>query len=290
MDYVIIIPAYNEEEYLPRVVTSIISQTLRPRQLILVDDDSTDGTGALVERYAAEHEWITAVRRTTEQKGHSGGAKVVAAFYSGYAAITAPYEFLVKLDADCELPPHYFARIAELFSADPLVGIAGGQLTTYTDGEWRRENIADEGHILGAVKSWRKDCFSDIEGLRYTIGWDSIDEMLALYHGWRVGFDPDLLIRHHRSIHTHTGLERVHRRIGRGLYKSRFGWAVTLFSAVKAGLRTPNPIRNTAAVLKGFFAAKRAGEAYVVTPEEGRFFRRLRWESLWRKLRKMIAG
>jgi glycosyltransferase involved in cell wall biosynthesis len=290
VDYVIIIPAYNEVDFLPRVIASISAQTLRPRQLVLVDDDSTDGTGALIDTYAAEHDWITAVHRSSEQKGHSGGAKVVAAFYSGYAAITAPYEFLVKLDADCELPPHYFARIADIFTADPGVGIAGGQLTTYSDGEWRREDIADQGHVLGAVKSWRKACFADIGGLRYTIGWDSLDEMLAQFHGWRVGFDPDLLIRHHRPIHTHTGLARVHRRIGRGLYKSRFGWWVTGFSAIKAGLRTPHPIRNAWAVLAGFLAAWRERVPFVVTPEEGRFFRRLRWTALWRKLRKSITG
>jgi glycosyltransferase involved in cell wall biosynthesis len=290
LDYVIIIPAYNEVDYLPRAVDSILAQSLRPRQLILVNDDSSDGTGELIDRYAADHGFIQAVHRTTEQKGHSGGAKVVAAFYSGYAVIDVPYEFLVKLDADCELPSDYFARIAGLFATDERVGIAGGQLTTQIDGQWRREDIADPGHILGAFKSWRKACFAEIGGLRPTIGWDSIDEMLALYHGWRVGFDPELEIRHYRPIHTHTGLERVHRRIGVGLYKSRFGWWVTAFSAVKAGLRTPTPLRNTLAVLNGFLTAWWRKEDFVVTPDEGRFFRRLRWTALFKKLRKKITG
>ena len=290
MNYVIIIPAYNEVDYLPRSVASILAQTLRPQRLVLVDDDSSDATGALIDRYAAEHDFVRAVHRRTEQKGHSGGPKVVAAFYSGLEAVDVPYDFLVKLDADCELPAHYFARVAELFAADERVGIAGGQLTTRVGDRWRREDIADEGHILGAFKSWRAACFADIGGLRRTIGWDSIDEMLARYHGWSVGFDPTLEIRHHRPIHTHTGLGRVHRRIGAGWYKSRFGWWVTVFSAVKAGLRTPNPVANTLAVLEGFIRAWMAGAPFVVTPEEGRFFRRLRWKTLFAKLRKKIVG
>ena len=288
MDYVIIIPAYNEEELLPQAIDSLLAQTLRPRQLILVNDDSTDGTAALVDSYAEAHDFIYAVHRTSEQKGHSGGAKVVAAFYSGFQHIDGPYEFIVKLDADVELPAHYFAELARLFASDEQVGLAGGQITAFQDGRWQREDTADQGHVLGPCKSWRRACFEDIGGLRYTIGWDSIDELLARYYGWTIGYIPQLEIRHYRPMHTHTGLGRVHRRIGGGFYKARFGWLITTIAGLKAAIRYGSPA-YLFAVWQGYLQAWRSGAEPVVTPSEGRFFRRYTLKTALEKIGVRIS-
>lgn len=48
----VIVPMYNVEEYLPKCVGSLLSQTLNNIEVILVDDESPDGCGALAEAYA----------------------------------------------------------------------------------------------------------------------------------------------------------------------------------------------------------------------------------------------
>jgi len=51
IDVTAIIPAFNEELYVGRAIESILSQTVKPRQILIVDDGSTDETASVVERY-----------------------------------------------------------------------------------------------------------------------------------------------------------------------------------------------------------------------------------------------
>ena len=47
----IIIPVYNVKKYLPRCIESVLAQTLGDFEALLVDDGSTDGSGALCDEY-----------------------------------------------------------------------------------------------------------------------------------------------------------------------------------------------------------------------------------------------
>ena len=50
----VIVTAYNIEKYLPRCLDSLIAQTYQRLEIIVVDDGSTDRTGQICDRYAAE--------------------------------------------------------------------------------------------------------------------------------------------------------------------------------------------------------------------------------------------
>ena len=51
----IIIPVYQVENFLERAVDSALAQTLEEKEIILVDDGSTDSSPAICDRYAQEH-------------------------------------------------------------------------------------------------------------------------------------------------------------------------------------------------------------------------------------------
>lgn len=51
----VIVPVYNVEQYLERCVDSILNQTVKELEIILVDDGSTDNSGSMCDAYAAEH-------------------------------------------------------------------------------------------------------------------------------------------------------------------------------------------------------------------------------------------
>jgi dolichol-phosphate mannosyltransferase len=73
----IAIPAYNEEESLPDVISRAIAaaKTLVPvYEILIVDDGSTDKTGAIADRFKREHRWVKVIHHPKNQ-GFSGAIK-----------------------------------------------------------------------------------------------------------------------------------------------------------------------------------------------------------------------
>lgn len=62
----IIIPAYNVEQYLPRCLDSILSQTFNDFEVVVVDDGSSDRTGEICDEYAALDKRINVVHKQNE--------------------------------------------------------------------------------------------------------------------------------------------------------------------------------------------------------------------------------
>lgn len=62
----IIVPVYNEETYLPRCIESVLSQGYSTIELLLIDDGSTDSSGAICDKYAAQDDRIRVFHKENE--------------------------------------------------------------------------------------------------------------------------------------------------------------------------------------------------------------------------------
>jgi hypothetical protein len=58
------------------------------------------------------------------------------------------------------------------------------------------ENLTDKDHIRGAFKAYRKACFKQMGGLKAAMGWDTVDELLSTFYGWKVVTDARLIVKH----------------------------------------------------------------------------------------------
>ena len=81
--YVIVTPIRDEEEFIEATIASVRGQSVTPAEWIIVNDGSSDRTGEIIDRYAAQVPWIRVVHRTNRGFRKSGGG-VVEAFYDGY--------------------------------------------------------------------------------------------------------------------------------------------------------------------------------------------------------------
>lgn len=188
MNFVIITPAKNEGKFISRTINSVIRQRARPLRFIIVDDGSDDDTAEVVRYFQAENPWIELVSADSFGAQRSGGAKVVRAFNVGFGHLGRmgiDYDFIVKLDADLELPDDYFEKVIETFSDNPRIGMCGGFIKNLIDGKLIVEEYSQH-HVRGAFKSVRRECFIAIGGFRPIWNWDSVDEVCAMYHGWQI--------------------------------------------------------------------------------------------------------
>jgi glycosyltransferase involved in cell wall biosynthesis len=111
----VVLPAFNAARTLPRAIESILRQTCRDWELILVDDGSADDTLAVAQACAAQDSRIRIVRQA-----HGG---IVASLNAGIAWARAP--LIARMDADDESHPERLTAQLALMEKQTSVGVVG---------------------------------------------------------------------------------------------------------------------------------------------------------------------
>jgi glycosyltransferase involved in cell wall biosynthesis len=281
MNYFIVIPSYNEEKYIALTLESLVNQTVLPTKIIVVNDNSTDGTAAIVSEFAKKHSFITLLN-TTSQAIHLPGSKVVRAFQKGFETINESFDIIVKLDADLILPKNYFEMIIEHLKSDDSIGMVGGFAYINKNDNWILENLTDNDHIRGAFKSYRKACFEQIGGLKPAMGWDTVDELLAQFYGWKVKTDASLKIKHLKPTGANYNKSARYKQ-GEAFYSLGYGFLITAIASLKLSILKKRPFLFLDYLI-GFWKANITKKPLLVTLEQAKFIRNYRWRKMREKL------
>jgi len=121
-----IVPVFNGERYLAEALDSILAQTWRPLEVIVVDDGSTDGTAHIAAGYGAEVSYI-----------HQANAGPAAARNRGLDA--AAGAFIAFLDADDLWHKEKLARQMARFEARPELDLCSAHVENFWSPELKRE-------------------------------------------------------------------------------------------------------------------------------------------------------
>jgi glycosyltransferase involved in cell wall biosynthesis len=281
MNYFIVIPSYNEEKYIALTLESLVNQTVLPTKIIVVNDNSTDDTAAIVSEFAKKYSFITLVN-TTSQAIHLPGSKVVRAFQKGFETINESFDIIVKLDADLILPKNYFEMIIEHLKSDDSIGMVGGFAYINKNEDWILENLTDKDHIRGAFKSYRKACFEQIGGLKPAMGWDTVDELIAQFYGWKVKTDASLKIKHLKPTGANYNKSARYKQ-GEAFYSLGYGFLITVIASLKLAILKKGPFLFLDYLI-GFWKAKITKKPLLVTLEQAKFIRNYRWRKMREKL------
>lgn len=281
MKYYIIIPAHNEEQYIALTLQSLLSQTVLPTKIVVVNDNSTDKTAEIVLAFAKDNPFINLVNKTSEAI-HMPGSKVIQAFHKGFETLDDNYDIIVKLDADLILPNNYFETILEIFKKDEKIGMAGGFAYIEKNGNWILENLTDKDHIRGAFKAYRKECFKQIGNLKPAMGWDTVDELLCKFYNWKIVTDQTLKVKHLKP--TGASYNKTARyKQGEAFYTLGYGFFITTIASLKLAIRKEKPLLFLD-YIRGFLIAKSEKKPLLVTTEQAKFIRNYRWQKMKEKL------
>ncbi|WP_420574769.1 glycosyltransferase [Kordia sp.] len=286
MKYYIVIPAHNEAAFIEMTLTSIVSQTVLPKKVVVVNDNSSDNTEAIIDKFTSKHTFISKVN-TNASNEHLPGSKVINAFYKGFETLDDDFDIVVKLDADIILPTTYFETICNHFKNDEKIGIAGGLAYVEKDGNWIYETVADKNHVRGPFKAYRKACFEQIGGLQKSLGWDTADVLLARFYDWKVHVDQSLQIKHLKPT-GNAYKQKVHRNHGAVFYKLGYGFWISFISSCKISLKKKS-LKVFLDYMNGFFAAQKAKTPKMVTEAQASFIRTYRRTQMLHKIKSFLG-
>lgn len=281
MKYYIIIPTYNEEKFISLTLQSIVEQTVLPSKVVVVNDGSTDKTEEILNSFVEKYSFISLVNKASDAI-HLPGSKVIQAFQKGLETLDDNYDIIVKIDADLIFPSNYFETIIKHFQSDERIGMVGGFCYIEKNGEWILENLTDKDHIRGALKSYRKETFKQIGGLKPEMGWDTVDELLCKFYNWKVITDESLHVKHLKP--TGASYNQAARfKQGEAFYSLGYGFFITAIASLKLAMRKGKPLLFID-YIKGFWKAKSAKKPLLVTNEQAKFIRNYRWKKMKEKL------
>jgi dolichol-phosphate mannosyltransferase len=127
----VVLPTYNEAENLEQLVASVRERLPESRRVLVVDDNSPDGTGEIADRLAAEHTDVSVLHRPRKE---GLGPAYIAGFRE---ALAGGAELIIEMDADFSHDPAYLPQLLRAVErADVAIGsryVPGGGVT-----EWGR--------------------------------------------------------------------------------------------------------------------------------------------------------
>lgn len=143
----VVLPVHNERDNLAPLVTEVRAALAdRALEIIAVDDASTDGSGAELERLAGDAPDLR-ILRLPRRSGQS------AALAAGWTAARAP--IVVTLDADGQNDPADIPALLGALEADPALGAVVGVRTGRRDGWWKRTQSVVANRVRDVITGHR---------------------------------------------------------------------------------------------------------------------------------------
>jgi dolichol-phosphate mannosyltransferase len=105
---IIVLPTYNEAENLPLMVDELLALPVENLHILVVDDNSPDGTGKIADDLATKHQGQISVLHRTAKEGL--GAAYVAGFKK---ALSMDADYIIQMDCDFSHQPRYIPHMVE---------------------------------------------------------------------------------------------------------------------------------------------------------------------------------
>lgn len=203
LQYVLISPSRNEARFIEETLKSVVAQTIFPLKWVIVNDGSTDATGEIAARYAAQYDWIEVVNRPVRKERHF--AAKVEAFKIGLERVKQlHYDIVGNLDTDVTLEPDHFEFLLSKFAQDSRLGVAGTVFREPSGYNSATDSFEGQTYVSGQCQIFRRQCFEGIGGYvpSKAGGIDWMAVTTARMIGWNTRSFREKSFMHHRPLGT----------------------------------------------------------------------------------------
>jgi glycosyltransferase involved in cell wall biosynthesis len=147
---------YNNASYLAQAIESILAQTFTAFEFLIVDDGSTDGSGEIIDRFAADDSRIRPI--------HQANAGLIASLNRMIAEARAP--LIARMDGDDIALPERFARQVMFLDANPDIGVLGTGCTCIDEdgrpSSHKFDNVTTPDDVLADLKNGPPLCHPSV--------------------------------------------------------------------------------------------------------------------------------
>ncbi len=200
-DVTVLIPAHNEEGVILQTVTSVLASDYEAMHIIVVDDGSTDDTGALLDAHFSDDPRVQIIHQVNRGKAAA----------LNRAIAEARTEFVVTIDADTEIEPDAIRKLMRHFGDEKLAAVAGNvkvgnrsrwltrwQALEYVTSQNMEKRAFDLLNCItvvpGALGAWRKAAIESAGGITADTVAEDADLTIAIRRlGWRIGYDEEAI-------------------------------------------------------------------------------------------------
>ncbi len=271
LKHVVVTPVKDESENLPELIFSMVSQTVVPFRWVFVDDGSSDGSLGIINEAADEYQWISLVS-TEGGRTRRRGSHIAKLFNIGVDYCGTDWDYCSKIDADMILPSDYFEEIFQRFENNGNLGIASGNCFVNKRGS-KKSELVEEDHTRGGLKTYKKDCYSQIGGVMEIDGWDGVDNVIAQMNDWSTMNFLDIMVEHRRPTGYHDGVIRSCFNSGRTSHVMGYNWAYLIAKSILHMAKWP-PFLGGFSMLLGFFTAKLTMQGKIEDKQVVEFLRK----------------
>lgn len=217
----VVIPTYNYGHFIANAISGVLSQSLAPAEVIVVDDGSTDDTEDVVREFGEKVEYV---------RQENGG--VCSARNAGVAHSTG--DLIAFADADDVWLPEKLEKQAAKFAADTELGLVHCGMREFESrtGETIRLHVEGlEGQVADNILLWEqsvivgpggtilvtRSAFDEVGGFdtEMKVGED-LDFCYRVARKFKIGFVPDVLVEYRsHGANAHINVAEMERGMGR---------------------------------------------------------------------------
>jgi len=188
--YAVLIPCKNGEETIEQTLQSILSQTIPPSKIVVVDDASTDRTREILQKYPE------VLKIHLSHNLPRDFARVPKLINLMLRSITKPYIYMMISGDDSVYPRNYVEVLLNEFERDSRLLVCSGSHT--------KQKIVEEASPHGSGRIIRYSFLRKVQPFPETIGWESWILFKALQAGGKVKRVSDLPFEHLKAYSSYS--------------------------------------------------------------------------------------